>query len=132
MPKLRKFAAYRRIERPYTRISKFRGRNYVRGNPHLLISQFDMGNRKKKFAYTLKLISKASLQIRQNAMESARMVCNRDLESKIGKENYRFIIKMYPFHVLRENPLAAGAGAMLQSAHCTKQVRGCQKHVKLR
>jgi len=111
MAKLRKFAAYRRIERPYTRQSKFRGKNYVRGTPHLIISQFDMGNRKKDFQYTLKLISQESLQIRQNAMESARMVCNRQLENTIGKENYRFRIKMYPFHILRENPLAAGAGA---------------------
>jgi large subunit ribosomal protein L10e len=111
MAKLRKFAAYRRLERPYTRMSKFRGKNFVRGSPHLIISQYDMGNRKKKFSFTLKLISKESLQIRQNSIESARMACNRDLETKIGKENYRFRIKMYPFHILRENPLAAGAGA---------------------
>ena len=111
MPKLRKFAAYRRLERPYTRQSKFKGRNYVRGSPHLIVSQFDMGNRKKKFDYTIRLVSQESLQIRQNAIESARMACNRDLETTIGKENYRFIIKMYPFHILRENPLAAGAGA---------------------
>jgi large subunit ribosomal protein L10e len=111
MAKLRKFAAYRRLERPYTRLSKYRNKNYVRGSPHIVISQFDMGNRTKKFPFSLRLISRESLQIRQNAIESARMVCNRTLETKIGKENYRFIIKTYPYHILRENPLAAGAGA---------------------
>lgn len=70
-----------------------------------------MGNRKKKFQFTVKLVSKESLQIRQNAIESARVVCNRQMETTVGKENYRFIIKMYPHHILRENPLAAGAGA---------------------
>ena len=112
MVKIRKGCSYRRLERPYTRISKYKGKSYVRGNPHLIIAQYDMGNPKKRdFQYTLRLICKANLQLRQNCIESARQACNRDLETTLGKENYHFKVLLFPFHILRENPLAAGAGA---------------------
>ncbi|MBW3012251.1 50S ribosomal protein L16 [Candidatus Woesearchaeota archaeon] len=111
MAKLRKACAYRRLERPYTRQSKYKGKSYVRGSPHLFVSQYEMGNKSKKFAFTLRLSSKSSLQLRQNCIESARQACNRDLEGKVGKENFHFKIVIYPFHILRENPLASGAGA---------------------
>jgi large subunit ribosomal protein L10e len=39
------------------------------------------------------------------------MSANRVLESTCGKENYYLQTRMYPHHVLRENPLASGAGA---------------------
>ncbi|HLC89113.1 MAG TPA: ribosomal protein L16 [Candidatus Nanoarchaeia archaeon] len=43
-------------------------------------------------------------------IESARMTSNRVLEKNIGRE-YHLRIKIYPHHVLRENPLASGAEA---------------------
>lgn len=111
MARIRKFAAYRRVERPYTRISKFKKKSYIKANPRVNIVRFAMGNTKKKFPYQLELVSKQDLQIRHNAIESARMSCNRLLESKLGKMGYHFKVRVYPFHILRENPLAAGAGA---------------------
>ena len=111
MARIRKFCAYRRLERPYTRISRFKKKSYIKANPRVGIVKFAMGNTKKKFPYTLDLVSKSDLQIRSNALESARMSCNRLLENKIGKNAYNFKINLYPHHVLRENPLAAGAGA---------------------
>jgi len=112
MVKIRKACAYRRLERPYTRVSKYKGKSYVRGNPHLIIAQYEMGSPKRKdFEYTLRLICTQNLQLRQNCIESARQACNRDLETGLGKENYHFKILMFPFHILRENPLASGAGA---------------------
>jgi len=111
MSRLRKFVAYRRIERAYTRVSKYRKKAFIRMDPHPHIVRFDMGNTLAKFPYVVQLRAKHSLQIRDNALESARTSCNKILEEKAGKNNYRFIIRTYPFHVLRENPLAAGAGA---------------------
>ena len=111
MARIRKFAAYRRLERPYTRVSKFKKKSYIKANPRVNIVRFAMGDTKKKIPYQLDLVSKDDLQIRQNAIESARMGCNRVLENKLGKTAYHFKIRVYPFHVLRENPLAAGAGA---------------------
>ena len=46
-----------------------------------------------------------------NFVNRARRTCNRFLESKVGKQNFHFKIRNYPFHVLRENPIAKGAGA---------------------
>lgn len=111
MARLRKFSAYQNLERPYTRISKFTKKNYVRGGfPQMKIVRFEMGNPKGKFDAILKLNSQNSMNIRHNALESARMTSNRLLEKNLGKA-YHLKIKVYPFHVLRENPLAAGAGA---------------------
>ena len=111
MAKTRKFCAYRTVERPYTRYSKFKSKSFVRARPVCRVVRFDMGNDKKKFEYTLELKSKKDLQIRDLAIESARLTCNRVLENEVGKKNYKLKIMIYPHHVLRENPLAAGAGA---------------------
>ena len=111
MARLRKFAAYRKLERPYTRISKFRTKSYVRARPTCRIVRFDMGDLSKEFNYSVLLKSKASLQIRDNAIEAARQTSNRLLQKRIGKTGWMFKIRMYPHHILRENPLASGAGA---------------------
>ena len=111
MVKLRKNAAYQKLERPYTRISKFSKLNYVRGGrPQVKIIKFDMGNPNKVYDTTINLISNKSMHVRHNSIESARMTSNRVLEKNIGRE-YHLRIKIYPHHVLRENPLASGAGA---------------------
>jgi len=111
MAKVRKFVAYRRLERPYTRKSKFRKKNYVRATPNTRVVRFNMGDSKKSYFHTLGLISKQDIQIRHNAIESSRLAANRRLEKEVGVGNYFFQIRMFPHHILRENPLAAGAGA---------------------
>jgi len=111
MAKLRKFCAYRRLERPYTRISKYRNQSFVRAKPANKIVRYNMGDPKKEFELKLLLVSKSELNIRHNALESARLITNRLLESSLGKGNFYFHIKLYPHHILRENPLASGAGA---------------------
>lgn len=111
MVKIRKFSAYQRLERPYTRISKFAKKNFVRGGyPHLKLTKFDMGNLNGKFDTVLRLVTERAMNIRHNALEAGRMTCNRLLETTIPNK-YHLRVKVYPFHVLRENPLAAGAGA---------------------
>ncbi len=111
MAKIRKNGAYQKLERPYTRISKFTKKNFVRGGfPHMKVIKFDMGNPRKEYGTTLRLNSKSSMHVRHNSIESARMTCNRMLEKNLTKA-YHLRIKIYPFHVLRENPLASGAGA---------------------
>ncbi len=75
------------------------------------IIKFDMGDPRKDYELKLKLNSGKSMNIRHNALESARMTSNRLLEKTLGRTGYHLRIKVYPFHVLRENPLASGAGA---------------------
>jgi len=55
--------------------------------------------------------TKSALQIRHNALESARLTANKALEKNLGKNNYFLKMRVFPHHILRENPLAAGAGA---------------------
>ena len=111
MARIRKFTAYRSLERPYTRISKFNKKNFVRGGfPNLKVVKFDLGTKTGKFDTTLKLVSKENVNVRDNALESARLTSNKHLERKLAKA-YHLKIKVYPHHLLRENPLASGAGA---------------------
>ena len=111
MATVRKFVAYRKLERPYTRFSKFRVKNFVRARPVCKVPRFDMGDDTKIYDYQLDLISKADLQIRDRAIEAARQTSNRHLEENLGKNEFKFKVMIYPHHVLRENPLASGAGA---------------------
>ena len=39
MAKIRKFCAYRRTKRPYTRISKYRKKAFIRTNPNIKITK---------------------------------------------------------------------------------------------
>lgn len=111
MARLRKFVAYRALERPYTRISKYKKKSFIKTTTHVKVIRFGTGNSKKKFPYQLHLVSKQGLQIRDNALESARQSCNRLLETTLGLSSYSMKLRLYPFHILRENPLASGAGA---------------------
>ena len=114
MAKLRRGNAYSRtsqMKRPYTRKSKFRAKSYIRASPHSKVVRYEMGNVQRKFEIRLILITKRALQIRHNALESARQSGNKVLETKLGKTEYHMQLRKYPHHMLRENVLASGAGA---------------------
>lgn len=111
MARIRKFAAYRNTKRPYTRVSKFKAKSFIRMTPNPRVVKFSTGNLKKKFPYILNLNAKAHLNVRDNALESARQTSNRMLENTVGLTAYKLEVKVYPHHILRENPLASGAGA---------------------
>ena len=83
----------------------------MRVRPGCRIVRFNMGDRSTFFPMVVSLISKNNVQIRDIAIESARQTSNRALEKSLGKSGYHFRIRIYPHHVLRENPLASGAGA---------------------
>ena len=109
---LRPGRTVRKKERSYTRISKKVPRkSYVVGVPGLRLRQFEMGNKEGEFDTVLYLLAKRGVQIRDNALEAARIVSNKFLEKKLGKSNYFLKILTYPFHVIREKPIATGAGA---------------------
>lgn len=110
MAKMRRSRAYRRIERPYTRVSKFKNKSFIRMTPTRKVTRFDMGEH-GEYEYSLDLIPKSSIQMRQEAIESARQTSLKWLETNLAKGGFFFKIRRYPYHILRENPLAAGAGA---------------------
>ncbi len=133
MARIRKGVSYRSLKRPYTRFSKYKKFNYVRSRPVCKVVRFDMGEPGKPYDYRVDLITKSSLQLRDNCIESARQSGNRLLELTIGKSNYHMQVRMYPHHILRENPLASGAGADRMStgmAHNFGKVIGIAAQVK--
>ncbi len=111
MARARKFVAYRFLERAYTRFSKYGAKSYIRARPVCRVVRFDMGTENKTFTHRMTLVAKTTLQIRDLALESARQTSNRVLEKNLPKTEYRYKMMVYPHHVLRENPLASGAGA---------------------
>lgn len=110
MAGLRKGKAYREVKRAYTRKSKFHKKSYIKAVPNLRIVRFIMGDAKKEFPVQLDLVCNEKIQIRQNALESARILINRQLNKILGT-NYRLVLRLYPHHVLRENKMLTGAGA---------------------
>lgn len=99
-------------DRAYTRIAiTVPKRNYISTSPGTKIRQFNMGNPLKKYNRILKLVVGNHAQIRDNAVESTRMIINRYLINKVGKDLYFMRIMNFPFHLLRENKQAQGAHA---------------------
>lgn len=114
MAKLRKWCAYKTLERPYTRWSKSKKKSFVKARPGKSVIKYDLGDLKggpKQFDYRLQLISKEVTNVRSNAIEAARIVCIRNLEKELGRQGFYMRILMVPHHTIRENRLAAGAGA---------------------
>jgi large subunit ribosomal protein L10e len=109
---LRPGRCYRRLERPYTRISIKKPRqSYVKGVPPQKIHRFNVGVQNQEFTSKIYLVSKNAVQIRSNALEAMRVAASKALEKRIGADNFFMKVLIYPHHVLRENPLATGAGA---------------------
>ncbi len=111
MVKIRKGVSYRKIERAYTRRSKFSKKAFVKCGIVSKVVRYEMGELSKTFPITMTLVARDGLQIRHNSLEAARQTSNRLLEKMLGKTGYHMRVCVYPHHVLRENPLAAGAGA---------------------
>ena len=99
-------------DRAFTRFAQtVPDKNYMGAIPGIKTRQFNMGNSKKQFSHILDLIVEEHVQIRDNAIESARIIINRFLQRELGVEGYFMRIRVYPFQVLRENRQAQGAGA---------------------
>jgi len=109
---LRPAKCYRKPERPNTRVSLRKPRrSYVKGVPEPKIHRFEVGNRTKEFTKSMRLTVNNHVQIRHNALEAARVAANKVLTQSFGPDNYLLKVLVYPHHVMRENPLATGAGA---------------------
>ncbi len=91
--------------RAYTR------KDYIRKIPGSRIVQYDMGNLSAEFPLAVTLEVKEPTQLSHNALEAARIASNRYMQRKSGRMGYHLKIRVYPHHIVRENPMATGAGA---------------------
>ncbi|MBD3405847.1 MAG: 50S ribosomal protein L16 [Candidatus Lokiarchaeota archaeon] len=97
---------YRTADRPpYVR------KRYIHRQPASRIVSFDMGNTSGNFEVVISLIGLERCQIRHQALEAARVTCNRHMTRKAGRRNYHLRIRVKPYHYLRENKMISGAGA---------------------
>ena len=112
MAKLRPASCHRRIKRAYTRTSKYRKLSYIKGAPLHKIIHFDSGNKRyEMFPKTVILKSTVDMNLRHNAIEAARIVATRTLSRVLGKMDFGLKLRVFPHHIIRENPIAMGAGA---------------------
>lgn len=82
---------------PFTR------RKYMGGVPGSKIVKFTMGNTSGDFSYRVELVNIKDIQIRHNALESARIAANRYLEKFVGKEYFLLKIVPFPHNIVREH-----------------------------
>ncbi|MEM1518330.1 MAG: 50S ribosomal protein L16 [Nitrososphaerota archaeon] len=95
---------YRKIERPYTRAE------FIHGAPQPRLAKYDYGNWRGDYEYEVSLIAETNCQIRDVALESARVSAGKTLTAKLG-DNFYLAVKVHPHHVLRENKMIFGAHA---------------------
>jgi large subunit ribosomal protein L10e len=112
---LRKALTYsKRYAKPYTRVSRAKGKAYIKVVPNNKVVKYQIGNIKAyidgKYTYQLWMISNEPILIRDTAIEAARQVLTKQLDTKLPN-NYYLEVKIHPHHMLRNNKAAAGAGA---------------------
>ncbi len=115
MASLRKASSYsKKKARPYTRVSKNKSKAYIKQVPHNKIVKYNLGNTEAfvagKLKHIVRLIADEKAQVRDNSLESCRLLLTKNLEKRLPKQFY-MIVKVYPHHILRNNKTAAGAGA---------------------
>ncbi len=102
-------------DRAYTRYADtVQHKNFIGAVPGLKTRQFNMGNGMKAFDTVVDLCvvcPSMGMQIRDNAMESTRLMVNRKLFKVLGKEEFFLKVRAYPHQILRENKQAQGAHA---------------------
>lgn len=97
---------YRNISGPaYTR------REFMGGIPGDKLVQFDIGNIKGEFPMQVVLKAGEACQIRNAALDSARVSIVKCMEKVAGTQGFHLKVNVHPHHVLRENKQAQGAGA---------------------
>jgi large subunit ribosomal protein L10e len=88
----------------------YTSKKFAPGAPNPKVARFTTGKSKPDYDYAVRLVSDGRVQIRHNALEAARVACNKKL-ALLGEENYFLIVKTYPHIILRENKMIATAGA---------------------
>merc|ERR1712112_359912 len=75
---------------------------------------FDLGRKKAgvdEFPLSVHLVSDELEQLSSEALEAARICCNKYLVKNCGKDQFHIRMRVHPFHVLRINKMLSCAGA---------------------
>lgn len=108
---LRPGRCYHKIsQKPYTRVAvHVPKKSYVKGVPGSKIRQFETG-KKSDYPLVFSIVSGKATAMRSNCLEAARVAATKYLSTKLSGQFF-LKLRIFPHHVMRENPLATGAGA---------------------
>merc|ERR1712156_1300650 len=87
---------------------------FNRGVPDPKIRIFDLGRKKAgvdEFPLCVHLVSDELEQLSAEALEAARICCNKDMVKHTAKDGFHVRIRAHPYHVLRINKMLSCAGA---------------------
>merc|ERR1712228_700593 len=87
---------------------------FNRGVPDPKIRIFDLGRKRAgvdEFPLTVHLVSDELEQLSSEALEAARICCNKYLVKNCGKDQFHIRVRVHPFHVNRINKMLSCAGA---------------------
>jgi len=100
---------YRQIKnKPYPKS------RYCRGVPDPKIRIYDVGMKRKPaddFPFCIHLASWEKENVSSEALEAARIACNKYMTKFAGKDAFHLRVRVHPFHVLRINKMLSCAGA---------------------
>ncbi|KAI3845423.1 hypothetical protein MKW98_010329 [Papaver atlanticum] len=100
---------YRQIKnKPYPKS------RYCRGVPDPKIRIYDVGMKRKgvdEFPFCVHLVSWEKENVSSEALEAARIACNKYMTKFAGKDAFHLRVRVHPFHVLRINKMLSCAGA---------------------
>ncbi|KAM3228683.1 hypothetical protein ACQJBY_059973 [Aegilops geniculata] len=87
---------------------------YCRGVPDPKIRIFDVGQKKRgvdEFPLCVHLVSWEKENVTSEALEAARIACNKYMAKHAGKDAFHLRVRAHPYHVLRINKMLSCAGA---------------------
>uniref|UniRef100_A0A7S2RVF9 60S ribosomal protein L10 n=1 Tax=Mucochytrium quahogii TaxID=96639 RepID=A0A7S2RVF9_9STRA len=87
---------------------------YLRGVPEPKLKIYDVGRKRAgvdEFPAVVHMFSDEREQISSEALEAARIACNKYLVKYAGKDAFHMRMRAHPFHVLRINKMLSCAGA---------------------
>ena len=87
---------------------------FNRGVPDPKIRIFDLGKKKAgidEFPLCVHLVSLEKQQLSSEALEAARISCNKYITKFAGKDAFHMRVRVHPWHVLRINKMLSCAGA---------------------
>ncbi len=98
----------------YTKNKPYPKSRFCRGVPDPKIRIYDVGNKRAdvtEYPACVHMLSGEKEQITSEALEAARIACNKYMVNNAGKDAFHLRIRAHPFHVLRINKMLSCAGA---------------------
>ena len=87
---------------------------YCRGCPDSKIRIYDIGRKRatyNEFPVCVHLVSGEKEQVGSEALEAARIACNKYMQVKAGKDAFHMRTRVHPWHIVRINKMLSCAGA---------------------